>query len=417
MRLLRRTSASSLLFLVALFELSAFVLLAFRSREIDVLALAAGAIMVALLLFQYLTLRVFFRHVDRYLLIVANILAAVGMIVQYRLDPDIAFKQLIWLGVGMLLMIITIVIVRHMDSLLRFNYAYMIFAVAVLALPIFFGRTTGGARNWLPIGSFAPQPSEFVKVVLVFLMAKWLSEKEHTVQLIPLAAFVGVLIVLLVIERDLGAALLYAGTAIILYYVGTGNWVVTLGTLGLAAGGSVAAYHMFSHVRVRVEIWKNPWATYLTDGYQVAQGLMAIASGGLFGLGLTRGVPKSIPAYHTDYIFAVICEEFGILVGFAVVAFYLVIILRGALIALGTRDRFRALMAIGCTTLLTLQSFIIIGGVIKLIPLTGITMPFVSYGGSSMIVSMILLGILEGIAIDNGETLEREVNRHKGERA
>ncbi len=414
MRLLRRTSAKALLFLIILFELSAFTLLAFRNAgTLDIQALIVGGAMVALLLFQYLALRAFFKHVDRYLLIVANVLITIGMIVQYRLDPETAIRQLIWIGVGMLFMIVAIVVVRHIKTLLRFNWLYMIFSIGLLALPIFFGRTTGGARNWLPIGPFAFQPSEFIKVAVIFLMAKWMYEKRRTVQLLPLGLFVGLCIALLVVQRDLGAALLYAGTALILYYVGTGNWIVTLGTLGLVSAGAVASYHMFSHVRVRVEIWKNPWATYSTDGYQVAQGLMAIASGGLFGLGLTRGAPKSIPAYWTDYIFAVICEEFGILVGLAVVAFYLVIILRGALIALGARDKFRALLAIGCTTLLTLQSFIIIGGVIKLIPLTGITMPFVSYGGSSMIVSMILLGVLEGVAIDNGDWLESAVDEKK----
>ena len=163
---------------------------------------------------------------------------------------------------------------------------------------------------------------------------------------------------------------------------------------------------MFDHVKARVAIWLNPWATYSTSGYQIAQGLMAIASGGLWGLGLTKGLPKSIPAYNTDYIFAVICEEFGIVFGIAVIALYLVFIIRGALIALNARSRYLMLVAFGCTVLITLQSFIIIAGVIKLIPLTGITMPFVSYGGSSMIACMMLLGILEGVSIQNGEMLQ-----------
>ena len=172
------------------------------------------------------------------------------------------------------------------------------------------------------------------------------------------------------------------------------------------AAGAVASYYMFDHVKARVAIWLNPWATYSTSGYQIAQGLMAIASGGLWGLGLTKGLPKSIPAYNTDYIFAVICEEFGIVFGIAVIALYLVFIIRGALIALNARSRYLMLVAFGCTVLITLQSFIIIAGVIKLIPLTGITMPFVSYGGSSMIACMMLLGILEGVSIQNGEMLQ-----------
>ena len=209
-----------------------------------------------------------------------------------------------------------------------------------------------------------------------------------------------------VAERDLGAALLIAGTYLILFYTATGDVKATLVGLGSGCVGAVASYFVFDHVRARVAIWQNPWATYETSGYQIAQGLMAIASGGLWGLGLTQGSPKSIPAYNTDYIFAVICEEFGIIFGIAVIALYLVFIIRGALVALYARDRYLMLVAFGCTVLITLQSFIIIGGVIKLIPLTGITMPFVSHGGSSLIASLMLLGILEGVAMRNGDMLE-----------
>ena len=146
----------------------------------------------------------------------------------------------------------------------------------------------------------------------------------------------------------------------------------TLVGLGAGAVGAVASYYVFDHVKARVAIWLNHWATYSTSGYQIAQGLMAIASGGLWGLGLTKGLPKSIPAYNTDYIFAVICEEFGIVFGIAVIALYLVFIIRGALIALNARNRYLMLVAFGCTVLITPASFIIIAGVIKLIPLTGI---------------------------------------------
>ena len=168
---------------------------------------------------------------------------------------------------------------------------------------------------------------------------------------------------------------------------------------------------MFDHVRARIAIWQDPWATYSTSGYQIAQGLMAIASGGLWGLGLGQGSPKMIPAYHTDYIFAVICEEFGIVFGVGVIALYLLIVVRGVLIALHAEDRFSMLAAFGATAMLAVQTFVIIGGVIKLIPLTGITMPFVSYGGSSMIACMLLAGILEGVVAKSSASLEDALAR------
>lgn len=403
----RRVSAAGLLTLIIIFELSAFALLAFRDSVIDTDALIIGGILVLLLLFQYFILTTVFRHVDRFLLIVCNFLIALGLIVQYRIDPSIAFKQIMLFGIGMAAMVACILFMRMPNIFRRLNWFIMAGCVGLLAVLLVIGSEQYGAKNWLNVGSFSFQPSEFVKVGTVFILAHWLNNSSDTKSILPLIGYIVAVVGLLVLERDLGAAVLIAGTALILFYVATGNKALTAAGLGVGAVGAVVSYYIFDHVRVRVAIWKNPWATYSGSGYQIAQGLMAIASGGLFGMGLTLGSPKLIPAYHTDYIFAVICEEFGLIVGVAVIAFYLVVIVRGALIALNAPDRYGMLLAFGCTTIITLQSFIIIAGVIKLIPLTGITLPFVSYGGSSLIACMMLLGILEGIAIAGGESLER----------
>ncbi len=404
----KRVSAAGLLTLIIIFELSAFALLAFRNAgELDYSALAFGGILVAMLLFQYVSLTAIFRHLDRYLLIIANLLVAMGLIIQYRIEAAIAFRQVVWFGIGMLAMVICILFMRRPNIFRRVNWLIILGCIGLLFALLIVGDEVYGARNWITIGGQNFQPSEFVKVGTVFVLAHWLTNSRDLRGIWPLLFFVCAVVALLVVERDLGAAVLIAGTALVVFYVATGNKGLTL--LGLAAGsaGALASYYIFDHVRVRVAIWKNPWATYSGKGYQIAQGLMAIASGGLWGMGLTRGSPKLIPAYHTDYIFAVICEEFGVIMGVCVIAFYLVFIVRGALVALNAPDRFMMLVAFGCTVLITLQSFIIIAGVIKLIPLTGITLPFVSYGGSSIIASMMLLGILEGVAIQGGETLER----------
>ena len=403
----KRVSAAGLLTLIMMFELSAFSLLAFRNSQLDFGAFLFGGILVAMLLFQYISLTSIFRHLDRYLLIIANILVALGLIIQYRIDPDIAYKQIIWFGIGMLCMVFCILLMRFPNFFRRINWLLMAGGMAILGILLVIGSETYGAKNWITLAGQRFQPSEFVKVGTVFVLAHWLTNSRQMRGLWPLLVYVAGAGGLLVMERDLGAAVLILGSSLIVFYVATGDKGLTLLGLGLGSAGAVASYYMFDHVRVRVAIWKNPWATYSGNGYQIAQGLMAIASGGLWGMGLTRGSPKLIPAYHTDYIFAVICEEFGIIVGVCVIAFYLVFIIRGALIALNAPDRFTMLVAFGCTVLITLQSFIIIAGVIKLIPLTGITLPFVSYGGSSMIASMMLLGILEGVAIQGGETLER----------
>ena len=172
-----------------------------------------------------------------------------------------------------------------------------------------------------------------------------------------------------------------------------------------AGGAAVAGYIMFAHVKKRVAIWRNPWIYYETSGYQIVQMLMAIASGGLFGVGLGLGAPRVIPVYFTDCIFAVICEQFGVIFGALVLAMYVILILRGVSIASAARSSFHALLAMGATVMLGLQTFIIIGGVLKLIPLTGVTMPFVSYGGTSLVSCMGLIGLIQGVASVNQDDL------------
>lgn len=406
----KSASAAGLLSLIILFELAAFATLALKDGAIDINAIIVGLMMVGLLLFQYYALNAFFKHIDKYLLIIANVLIAIGMVMQYRLSADNAFKQLIMIGVGMVLMVVAIVLLRWPEFFKRMKWPIMLASIPFLMLPMVFGRTIGGARNWVALGeSFSFQPSEFIKIAWVIVLASWLSEKTRVKEFWPMGVFAAAAVCILMYERDLGAVMLYFGTAVIVYYVATGKKLNTALIIGAGAGGAVASYFVFSHVRVRIAVWKNPWSTYYSSGYQVAQGLMAIGSGGLWGSGLGLGSPGSIPAYSTDYIFAVICEEFGIIVGLCVIAFYLVFILRGAKIALNAPNRFLMLLAFGCTTLITLQSFIIIGGVIKLIPLTGITLPFLSYGGSSVASAFLQLGIIEGVAIKNGENDEAEI--------
>src|SRR5690606_37906435 len=184
-----------------------------------------------------------------------------------------------------------------------------------------------------------------------------------------------------------------------IYPIATSDMLLTTAVAGAGVGGAILSYYLFSHVKVRVEAWKNPWANIEDRGYQIAHALIAIGSGGLVGAGLGLGIPYIIPASKTDLIFAAICEEMGILVGLMIIGFYGMLAVRGAVIAMNAENKLDALLAMGATVSLSLQSFVIIGGVIKLIPLTGVTMPFVSYGGSSMVVSFAMIGIIEGVAI------------------
>jgi len=209
---------------------------------------------------------------------------------------------------------------------------------------------------------------------------------------------VGISLLLLVFQRDLGTALIYFCTFLAMVYVATSRFLYTVFGLGLFVAGAAASYYLFDHVRNRVEIWLDPWSYIDTAGYQVTQSLFAIGSGGLLGTGLGQGYPNYIPAVHTDIIFSACCEELGLAGGVAITVLFMIIIYRGLRTALQAKDDFAALAASGLTALLGLQAFIILAGVTGLLPLTGVTLPFISYGGSSLVANYILLGLLLNIS-------------------
>ena len=414
---LRHARCASALGIVLFFIVSAFLLLAFRGEAFDAAALLFGAVVALITLLTYFLLAWLAPHADRLLMLAVCFLCALGMVIQYRISPETALRQLMMLGAGILGMLLMMVLMRRPHIFRILSIPMALISLGILCALLFIGKESGGARNWISVAGILFQPSEFVKVALVFLLADAMTEHTHVRDLIPLFLFVGAVTVLLVLQRDLGAAMLMAGTFLLVFFAATSNIGATFAALLCGGAGAYASYLLFDHVRARIAIWQDPWATYSTSGYQIAQGLMAIASGGLWGLGLGQGSPKMIPAYHTDYIFAVICEEFGILFGIGVIMLYLLIAVRGILIALNAEDRFSMLTAFGATALLAIQTFVIIGGVIKLIPLTGITMPFVSYGGSSMIACLLLIGILEGIASRSGAAIEDALIRAADEAA
>lgn len=398
----KRIGASSLLSMIMLLIISAFGLLVFRDQAFDLQAIVIAAALCFMIVIHYLICTKLFPGIDIYILVIVYILTSISMIVQYRINPEIATKQLIWIGIGMIAMIMMMTLMKFPRLFQKMIWIIMGISLVLLVLVLLIGNESGGAKNWINLGPMDFQPSEVVKVALIIILAYWLSENQKILSLWPMFAFVFASICLLVIAKDLGAAVLYALTTLIVFYVATGNWKMSLVGLGMGAVGSVGAYKLFSHVRVRIAVWRNPWTRYgeVGGGYQIAQGLMAIASGGLFGMGLTRGMPKSIPAFRTDYIFAVVCEEMGIIVGLCLITLYFLLMLRGVSAAKHSKNRYYSLMALGVVTMITLQTFLIIGGVIKMIPLTGVTLPFVSYGGSSMSANFLLIGLLESVCIN-----------------
>ncbi len=399
----RRQPDRRLVSVVMLFFCSAFLLISFK-EQVDLTGLALAFVVPALIYVSSLWLPRFFPA-DKLLLAIVNFLCALGVLILYSTDggegTNRGMQQAMYYGLGIIAMLMGIFLVRYVRRWRVLIWIVAVGALGLIALPLAIGTEINGATNWINIGGTSLQPSEVVKLALVLVTAYFVSRRQWIPWFLFGLACMGVLM----LQRDLGTALVYYATALMVFYANTGSLTLTgLGLVG-AAGAAVVGYMEFSHVKRRVAAWQNPWMHYETAGYQIAQVLMAIASGGLFGVGLGLGAPRVIPVYFTDCIFAVICEQFGVLFGILTLILYVILILRGISIATGARRSFHALVAMGATALIGIQTFIIIGGVLKLIPLTGVTMPFVSYGGTSMVSCMGLIGLLQGVDCVNRDEL------------
>lgn len=410
----KRNVTSLMLSAIMLFQLTACLLLMLRGNPLDWMA---GVLALALPVATWATLRLAVRYLkaDALLTMIMCFLCGLGIILLYGLDPARGLRQA-WVSLlGVAAFAACAMAVRMIRDWRAVCWLLMLAGVLLLLIPVAIGQETNGAKNWFSVpifGSF--QPSEAVKLFLVLVLAQFFSSLRGIRGMLPGLFFAIACLGILMLQKDLGTALMYYLITLLLYWASSSNLPITmLGALG-GVGAAYVGYEMFAHVKVRVAIWKNPWSDALGKGYQIVQALTAIGSGGLLGLGLGMGKSHVIPAYSTDFIFAVLCEQFGILFGLGVVALYVMITMRGIAIALRARTSFEALLALGCGLFIGLQAFVIIGGVIKLIPLTGITLPFVSYGGTSLVSCMGMIGLLSGVSTHNAEEREEDVRLAEG---
>ena len=329
-------------------------------------------------------------------------LISIGIVILYRLNPYLAFKQIIWSILGLSICLTIPLILTIMPRLNLFKYIYLLLGLALLLSTLIFGKEDGGAKNWITIKNITFQPSEVVKILFIFYLASCFSKQNLKIRHLIFPSLVSlVFVICLVFQTDLGSALIFFMTYLVLVYISTSKtWIIMLGSI-LTAIGAFVSYNLFSHVKVRFDIWQNPWKDVTGKGWQIVQSLFSIGTFGLFGSGLNLGMPKSMPVVERDLIFSAICEEFGVLFGIGLMLVLIMIFFRGVKIALRSNNKFLSLISSGLTSLLCFQSFLIIGGVIKFIPLTGVTLPFISYGGSSMLISFVIVGILQWISIRN----------------
>jgi cell division protein FtsW (lipid II flippase) len=367
------------------------------------------------------------RRTDQVLLPTVALLGGISLLLMQRLPQDLVTQtffgtrfglaevQLIWLLISLALATTLAIVVRSDSWLRRYKYTWAAAGVGLLLLTFVFGTEINGQRLTLELGPLSGQPTELLKVILVVFLAGYLSENRTLLMeqdtrlgplrmaplayLAPMVAMWAIALGIVVVQRDLGAALLFFGVFLALLYVATGRIsLVIIGFVLFILGSAVMAM-LFDHIRTRVDIWLDPFADPLGAGYQVVQALHAFARGGLLGVGLGGGLPEvggrpPIPAVHTDFPLAALGEELGIVGVIAILGLYLVVVERGLRIGAAAADDFRSLLAIGLALVIGIQAFIIAAGDLKVLPLTGVTLPFISYGGSSLLANALVIGLL-----------------------
>ena len=413
-RALMRSNTRLLLSGVLVFQLLAMALVAFKDETVSVQALVlAAALPLATLMVVNLMGKLW--PVDRAILILVLLLVSIGIITlsgiaRSEVTPR---TQAIYAVTGLVAMFAGAAFVRAWKSWKKFAVPLAVLCLLALASPWVLGSWYQGARNWITIipDVLTVQPSEFMKPVLVVVLAAGFANRPRFVRCLPAIGFAAACCAILLSERDLGAVLLYFLTTVFMYYAATSNALLTLAGLGMGCVAAVIAYHAFPYVQDRIAIWINPWSDPQDTGYQLVQALIAIGSGGLFGMGLGLGSPTNIPLYHSDFIFASMAEEFGLIFAVCVLAVYAIIVLRGLIVAMNARTSFHSLTAFGLVVLLGLQTMLIVGGNTKLLPLTGVTLPLISAGGSSLVSTMLSMGLLLGISSMNAEDEARDIEQ------
>jgi peptidoglycan glycosyltransferase len=384
--------------------------------------------LLGLLVVAHLANRVLAKGADGTILPLAALLHGIGYVIIARLSERAAGLQTTWTFVAIIAYVATLVIIQRAGDLARYQWSFLAVGAALLLLPLVpgVGNTKGGARIWVSLGPINFQPGEFAKIALALFFAGYLADHRELIaagawrvgpfhlpelrHLLPIAFAWGFAVVVMVAEQDLGSSLLFFTLFVVMMWVSTERASSLVIGLMLFSGAAFVAWRLFDHVQTRVAIWRNPWPQYEGKGYQIVQAMFAFANGGTGGTGLGLGSPNKIPVAKTDFIFAAIGEEMGLIGTTAILIGFLLIIGGGLRIAIRADRAFDKLLATGLTTIVGMQAFIIIGGVTRVVPLTGIALPFVSYGGSSLLANYVLLALLVRVSDSTARRLGETPN-------
>lgn len=400
-------------------------------RETTSPPLIYGAYYAGVLFAIYLFVRIWLPHSDVLLLPIVTLLTGLGLVLIFRLTYNIegvenlATTQAIWILVGSAAMLFVVLFFRNYEWLFEYKYMFALGAFVLILLTFTpLGYEVNGARLWVSLGPISFQPSEFARIALVIFFAGYLAEKRDVMKVTsssflgiqipplkyfgPVSAIWAASLLLLVFEKDLGSSLIFFSVPLLMLYVATGRIAYVLLGGVLFAVGAFLAYLLFGHVQLRVATWLNPWQDPNGDGFQIVQSLFNIADGGIFGAGLGAGFSQTIPEVHTDFIFATIASELGLVGAVVVLLAFLIFVYRGIKISMLAADDASKLLAFGLTSMFAIQTLVIVGGATKAIPLTGITLPFVSYGGSSVVGNFLLTAMLLVISEKAGQRIVDE---------
>jgi peptidoglycan glycosyltransferase len=410
----RRNTELFLLVLASLPVLLLYGMYLFTNNQTQ-LTLSAFAVPILLFVFfigAHVAVRLLAPEADAAILPLVFLLSGVGITFVTRLvGPDAALTQVLWLFVSVVAMVVTLLLVPSLDDLAQYKYTIGVAGIALLLLPMFVGTEISGAKLWIVVGSFSFQPGELAKVLIVLFLAAFFAENREALSAselhvgplslprpsmyLPLLVMWGISLLVVIFERDLGSALLFFAFFVVMLYVCTGRASYAVFSLLLLAIGGVLCYHLFGHVQIRVQNWINPFQDRQGAGYQIIQSLYSLADGGMVGMGIGRGLAaNTVPVVASDFIFSAIGEEMGLLGGSAILICYLLLSVRGLATAARAKSDLSAFVAVGLTAAIVIQAFVIVGGVTKLLPNTGVTLPFMSQGGSSLLASFIIVGLL-----------------------
>ena len=379
--------------------------------------------LLGMLIAAHVATRYFARGADGTLLPLAAMLHGIGYVMIARLSDHRAALQTTWSFIAIVAFVLTLLLVQRPPDLARYKWTFLFIGVGSLVLPLVpgVGTSVGGARIWVTVGPVTIQPGEFAKIALALFFAAYLADNRELIAagtrrigpmrvpemryVLPITLAWGFAVVVMVAEKDLGSALLFFTLFTVMMWVATERSIYLLVGFVLFAAAAITAHQMFKVVQTRVDVWIDPWSQYEGKGYQSAQSMYAFANGGTAGTGLCMGSPNKIPAASTDFIFAAIGEEMGLVGAGAVIIAFVLMMGAGLRTAIRADRPFEKLLATGLTTIIGMQAFIITAGILRIIPLTGITLPFVSYGGSSLLSNYILLAVLIRISDSSAKRL------------